>query len=124
MCNCFLVNAENFIFDPKCKPSDTPDCDWHDSIVSSYSTVWHDALSLIIVKNINLGASIPLGDGRLTARSRGVSKPLDWNCNECIVLKCDRHFDSATTEEHVKFKSDWKSLNPNLETLRLYDILR
>ena len=31
MCNCFLDNAENFIFDPKCKPSDTPDCDWHDS---------------------------------------------------------------------------------------------
>ena len=29
MCNCFLGNAENFIFDPKCKPSDTPDCDWH-----------------------------------------------------------------------------------------------
>ena len=31
MCNCFLGNAENFIFDPKCKPSDTPDCDWHES---------------------------------------------------------------------------------------------
>ena len=30
MCNCFLGNAENFIFDPKCKPSDTPDCDWHE----------------------------------------------------------------------------------------------
>ena len=29
MCNCFLGNAENFIFDLKCKPSDTPDCDWH-----------------------------------------------------------------------------------------------
>ena len=29
MCNCFLGNAENFMFDPKCKPSDTPDCDWH-----------------------------------------------------------------------------------------------
>ena len=32
MCNCFLGNAENFIFDPKCKPSDTPDCDWHVNI--------------------------------------------------------------------------------------------
>ena len=29
MCNCFLGNAENFIFDPKCKPSDTTDCEWH-----------------------------------------------------------------------------------------------
>ena len=34
MCNCFLGNAENLIFDPKCKPSDTPDCDWHASEVS------------------------------------------------------------------------------------------
>ena len=33
MCNCFLGNAENFIFDPKCKPSDTPDCDWHESSI-------------------------------------------------------------------------------------------
>ena len=32
MCNCFLGNAENFSFDPKCKPSDTPDCDLHECI--------------------------------------------------------------------------------------------
>ena len=37
MCNCFLGNAENFIFDPKCKPSDTPDCDWHVTPVSETS---------------------------------------------------------------------------------------
>ena len=38
MCNCFLGNAENFIFDPKCKPSDTPDCDWHDNINIGHDT--------------------------------------------------------------------------------------
>ena len=29
ICNSFNDNTTNFIFNPKCKPSDTPDCDWH-----------------------------------------------------------------------------------------------
>ena len=37
MCNCFWGNTENFIFDPKCKPSDTPDCDWHVCIRRTYA---------------------------------------------------------------------------------------
>ena len=31
MSNCFWCHRNIFIFDPKCKLSDTPDCDWHDS---------------------------------------------------------------------------------------------
>ena len=29
MSNCFWGHRYIFIFDPKCKLSDTPDCDWH-----------------------------------------------------------------------------------------------
>ena len=29
MSNCFWGHRNIFIFDPKCKLSDTPDCDWH-----------------------------------------------------------------------------------------------
>ena len=29
--------------------------------------------------------------------------------NDCVVLKFDRHVDSAAAEVHVKFQSDWKS---------------
>ena len=56
MCNCFLGNAENFIFDPKCKPSDTPDCDWHDS--QGFPTRVTKAYDLAQTYNID-GTGVP-----------------------------------------------------------------
>ena len=43
--------------------------------------------------------------------------------NDHIALKCDRHLGSAAAEMPVKFQSDWKSLNPNLATSSLHEIL-
>ena len=40
------------------------------------------------------------------------------------ALKFDRHLGSAAAEGPVKFQSDWKSLNPNLATSRLHEILQ
>ena len=34
------------------------------------------------------------------------------------------HLDSATAQVPLKFQSDWKSLNANLASLRLHEILR
>ena len=50
MCNCFWGNTENFIFDPKCKPSDTPDCDWHVCIRRTYACAipWPEWLLLSV----------------------------------------------------------------------------
>ena len=53
------------------------------------------------------------------------SRNRDIGCYNCrTALKLDRHLGSAATEGPVKFQSDWKSLNPNLATSRLYVILQ
>ena len=44
--------------------------------------------------------------------------------NYRTALKLDRHLGSGAAEGPVKFQSDWKSLNPNLATSRLYEILQ
>ena len=45
-------------------------------------------------------------------------------CNDRIILKFDAHLGSSAAEVPVKFQSVWKSLNMNLATSRLYEILR
>ena len=43
--------------------------------------------------------------------------------NDRNALKFDRHLGNAAAEVSVKFKSNWKSLNPNLAAWRLREIL-
>ena len=52
-----------------------------------------------------------------------VSKPRDI---DRIALKFDRRLGSAAPDVPVKFQSDWESesLNPNLATSRLHEILQ
>ena len=44
--------------------------------------------------------------------------------NDRYAVKFNRNLGSATTEVHVKFQRDWKSLNPNLTAPTLYDMSR
>ena len=44
--------------------------------------------------------------------------------NDRFALKFDRHLGSVAAEVPVKFQSNWKSLNLNLATSRLHEILR
>ena len=44
--------------------------------------------------------------------------------NDLIVVILDGHLGSAVDKMSAKFMSDWKSFNPNLEALRLHEILR
>ena len=73
----------------------------------------------LLVRDFEISA-----DGRLTARSREVSKPHEIGCyNDRIALASDKHLDSAAAEVPVRFQSDWKSLNPNLAATRPHEIL-
>ena len=44
--------------------------------------------------------------------------------NYRTALKFDRNLGGAAADEPVKFQSDWKSLNTNLATSRLHEILQ
>ena len=59
-------------------------------------------------------AFIHWADGRLTARSREVSKPRDSGLDFSIALKVNRHIGSSAAEMPVKFQSDLNNITPNL----------
>ena len=59
-------------------------------------------------------AFIHWADGRLTARSREVSKPRDSGLDFSIALKVNRHIGSSAAEMPVKFQSDLNIIKPNL----------
>ena len=44
--------------------------------------------------------------------------------NDRIAIKFDRHIGSVAADVPVKFKSDWKRLNPNLVASGHHNILR
>ena len=44
--------------------------------------------------------------------------------NDRFALQFYRHLGSVAAEVPVKFQSNWKSLNPNLATSRLHEILQ
>ena len=60
-----------------------------------------------------------LPPNRVNSRSREIGCYYDR-----IALKFDRHLGSAAAKVPTKFKSDWKTSNPNLAASRLREILR
>ena len=53
------------------------------------------------------------------------SRRREFGCyNDRIALKFDRRFGSSAAEGPVKFRSDLKTLNPNVAASRLHKILR
>ena len=70
-------------------------------------------------------ASIHYAVRGLTAKFRVKSRRREIGCyNDRVALQFDRHLGSVAVEMPAKFKSDWKSLNPNLMGSRLHEILR
>ena len=48
------------------------------------------------------------------------SRSREIGCYEdCIAQKFDKHLGSLAADVPIKFQSDWKSLNQNLEALKL-----
>ena len=62
--------------------------------------------------------------GRLTGRSRVVSKPRDPGSDFSVALKFGRHLGSSAAEMPVKFQSDMTIITSNLAASRLHDIWR
>ena len=55
----------------------------------------------------------------------GKSRSREIGCyNDHIALNFDRHIGSVAAEVPVKFRSDWKNLNPNRAASRIHEILR
>ena len=49
---------------------------------------------------------------------------LTFGAEKLDVVMIDRHLDSAAVEVPVKFRSDWKSINPTLVAPKIYENLR
>ena len=71
------------------------------------------------------GCSVGLSSGgRVTTRSREVSKPRDSGSYFCHSSKFDRHLGSSAAEMPVKFRSDAVIITSNLAASILHEIWR